>query len=106
MNTPTAGISKFLDQLIRLIFDKHARSTTIMDAVDLLRRLETYVENDYMNQFGYHKLKDIPLDTFRKLARIVITENVFIYEKKFYLQIIGGAMGSAFTARDGTSLNF
>ena len=33
----------------------------------------------------------------RKLARIVITENVFVYEKKFYRQVIGGAMGSAFT---------
>ncbi len=106
MNTPTAGISKFLDQLIRPLFDKHVRSTTIMDGVDLIRRLEKYVENDYMNQFGYHNLKGIPLDTVRKWARIVITENVFIYEKKFYLQIIGGAMGSAFTARDGTSLNF
>jgi len=27
----------------------------------------------------------------------VLTENVFVYEKKFYRQIIGGAMGSAFT---------
>jgi hypothetical protein len=66
MNTPTAGISKFLDQLIRPLFDKHVRSTTIMDGVDLIRRLEKYVENDYMNQFGYHNLKGIPLDTVRK----------------------------------------
>jgi hypothetical protein len=28
---------------------------------------------------------------------VVITENVFIYEKKFYRQVIGGAMGSPFT---------
>jgi hypothetical protein len=42
-------------------------------------------------------LKVIPIDAIRKLARIVITENMFIYEKKFYLQVIGGAMGSAFT---------
>ncbi|CAM4972748.1 unnamed protein product, partial [Rotaria socialis] len=28
---------------------------------------------------------------------IVIKENVFVYEKKFYRQVIGGAMGSAFT---------
>jgi hypothetical protein len=48
-------------------------------------------------QFGYRKVKGIPLDAIRKLARIVITENVFIYENKFYRQIIGGAMGSAFT---------
>ncbi len=42
-------------------------------------------------------MKGIPIDAIRKLARIVITENVFIYEKKFYRQVIGGAMGSAFT---------
>jgi hypothetical protein len=123
MNTPTIGISKFLDQLIRPLFDKHVRSTMIIDGVNLLCCLETYVENDYLKattklctfditdlytmlpqeesldvlteflfQFGYHKVKGIPLDVIRKLARIIITENVFIYEKKFYRQFIGGAM--------------
>ncbi len=48
MNTPTTGISKFLDQLIRPLFDQHVRSTTIIDGVDLIRRLQTYVENDYL----------------------------------------------------------
>ena len=128
INTPTTGISKFLDQLIRPLFDRHVRSTTIIDGVDLIRRLETYVENDclkptthfctfditdlytmlpqeeslnvlteFLIQHGYHKVKGVPLNAIRKLARIVITENVFIYENKFYRQIIGGAMGSAFT---------
>jgi hypothetical protein len=27
-------------------------------------------------------VKGVPIDAIRKLARIVITENVFIYEKK------------------------
>jgi hypothetical protein len=115
MNTPTTGISKLLDQLIRPLFDKHVRSTTIIDGVDLIRRLETYVENDYLKRKTqlytfdttdlYTMLRqeeslDVltdPIDAIRKLARIVITENVFIYEKKFYRQVIGGAMGSAFT---------
>ena len=92
MNTPTTGISKFLDQLIRPLFDEHVRSTTIIDGVDLIRRLETYVENDYLKptthlctfditdlytmlpqeesldvltefvlQFGYRKVKGIPI---------------------------------------------
>ena len=42
-------------------------------------------------------MKGIPIDAIRKLARLVLTENVFVYEKKFYRQILGGAMGSAFT---------
>jgi hypothetical protein len=128
MNTPTTGISTFLDQLIRPLFDKHVRSTTIIDGVDLLRRLDIDVENDYLKtttqfctfditdlytmlpqkesldiltefllQFGYHKVRGVPIDAIRKLARIVITENVFVYENKFYRQVIGGAIGSAFT---------
>jgi hypothetical protein len=52
---------------------------------------------EFLLHFGYHKVKGIPIDAIRKLARIVITENVFIYEKKFYRQVIRGAMGSAFT---------
>jgi hypothetical protein len=48
MNTPTTGISKFLDRLLRPLFDKHVRSTTIIDGVDLIRRLETYVENGHL----------------------------------------------------------
>jgi hypothetical protein len=31
----------------------------------------------FLIQFGYHKVKGIPIDAIRKLARIVITENVF-----------------------------
>jgi predicted transcriptional regulator len=42
MNTPTTGISKFLDQLFRPLFDKHVLSTTIIDGVDLIRRLKTF----------------------------------------------------------------
>ena len=128
MNTPTTGISKFLDQLVRPLFDKHVRSTTIIDGVDSIRRLDIYVENDclkpttqfctfditdlytmlpqeksldilteFLVQHGYHKVQGVPLDPIRKLARILLTENVFIYKKKFYRQILGGAMGSAFT---------
>ena len=128
MNTPTSGISKFLDRLIRPLFDKHARSTTIIDGVNLIRRLETYISNgffksttlfctfditdlytmlpqeesldalmEFLIHYGYQKVNGIPLDAIRKFARIVIEENVFVYENKFYQQIIGGAMGSAFT---------
>jgi len=128
MHTPTTAISKFLDKLIRPLFDKHARATTIIDGVDLIHRLQKYSSKGYfkpttllcsfditdlytmlpqeeslnilmefLHYYGYQKVKNIPLDAIRKLGRIVITENVFIYEKKFYKQIIGGAMGSAFT---------
>src|SRR5277367_5788157 len=113
MNTPTTGISKFLDKLLRPLFDKYVRSTTIIDGVDLIRRLNVYVENGYLKpttqfctfdiadlytmlpqeesinvltefllEHGYHKVKGVSIDTIRKLARIVLTEKAFIYEKK------------------------
>jgi len=31
------------------------------------------------------------------LARIVLEQNAFVYNKTYYRQILGGAMGSAFT---------
>ncbi|CAF4964558.1 unnamed protein product [Rotaria magnacalcarata] len=52
---------------------------------------------EFLLQYGYQKVQNIPIDIIRKLALIVIKENVFVYEKKFYRQVIGGAMGSAFT---------
>ena len=128
MNTPTTAISKFLDKLIRPLFDKHVRSTTIIDGVDLIRHLQKYSSNGYLkpttllcsfdatdlytmlpqeellnilmeflHYYGYKKMKNIPLDAIRKLGRIVVTENVFIYDKKFYKQIVEGATESAFT---------
>ncbi|CAF1400977.1 unnamed protein product [Adineta ricciae] len=115
MSKPTTSISKFLDRLLRPLFDKHVRSTTIIDGVDLIRRLETYAANGYLKptthlctfditdlytilpqeeslniltqilmKHGYRKVRGVPTDAIRKLARLVSTENVFIYEKKFY----------------------
>ena len=52
---------------------------------------------EFLLQHGYHKVQGVPIDAIRKLARIVISENVFVYDNKFYRQTIGGAMGSAFT---------
>ena len=51
----------------------------------------------FLHVHGYTKVKGINLDTIRKLASIVIKENVFAYGKKIYRQTTGGAMGSSFT---------
>ncbi|CAF4477137.1 unnamed protein product, partial [Rotaria socialis] len=39
----------------------------------------------------------ISIETIIELARLVLQANAFVYGKKFYRQIIGGAMGSPFT---------
>ncbi|CAF1487309.1 unnamed protein product [Adineta ricciae] len=113
-------------RLLRSLFDKHVRSTTIVDGVDLIRRLQTYIANGYLKsttylctfditdlytmlpqeesldiltefllQYGYQKIRGVPIDAIRKLGRLVLTENVFIYKKKFYRQVIGGAMDTS-----------
>jgi hypothetical protein len=110
------------------LFDKHCRSTTIINGVDLIRRLEKYTSDGYLKsttffctfditdlytmlpqeeslniltefliQHGYNKVNGIPIDAIRKLTRIVLTENAFVFDKQYYKQIIGGAMGSPFT---------
>ncbi|CAF1426257.1 unnamed protein product [Adineta ricciae] len=43
------------------------------------------------------KVNAVPIDAIRKLARLVLTENIFTYEKRFYRQVVCGAMSSAFT---------
>ncbi|CAF1274593.1 unnamed protein product [Adineta ricciae] len=53
IHTPTTGISKFLDRLLQPLFDKHARSTTVIDGVDIIRRLKTYVTNGYLKPTTY-----------------------------------------------------
>ena len=43
------------------------------------------------------KIGTLPIDTIMKMARLVLDTNCFAYKDKYYQQIQGGAMGSAFT---------
>ncbi|CAF3329914.1 unnamed protein product [Rotaria sp. Silwood2] len=128
INAPTTGISRLLDKLIRPLFDKYCRSTTIVDGADLNDRLHQYVAQgqlkpttlfctfditdlytmlpqeeslsilrEFLIEHGCEKVNGISIDTIIQLARIVLTENAFVYGDKYYKQIIGGAMGSPFT---------
>jgi hypothetical protein len=51
----------------------------------------------FLHKHGYPKVKGIVLNTIRKLASIVLQENVFVYGKKIYKQVLAGAMGSTLT---------
>ena len=51
MNTihaATTGISHFLDELIRPLYNKHAIPKPIIDGSDLLRQLEQYARDGYL----------------------------------------------------------
>ncbi len=52
---------------------------------------------EFLYAHGYTKVKGIALDSIRKLAAVVIKENVFPYDKAIYKQVISDAMGSSFT---------
>jgi hypothetical protein len=128
MHAATRNISKFLDDILRPIFDDKCKETMIIDGVSLINKLHQYMRKglfqsstlfctfdihnlytmlpqdealnilvEFLHVHGYRKVKGIPLDTIRKLASIVIKENVFVYGKKFFKQTTGGAMGSSFT---------
>ncbi|CAF3506423.1 unnamed protein product [Rotaria sp. Silwood2] len=51
----------------------------------------------FLNHFKYAHVQRMTVDAIESLVCIVLMENVFIYEKKYYRQIKGGAMGSPFT---------
>lgn len=44
----TTGISRFLDQIIRPLFDQHAQPKPIIDGIHLLRQLEQYAHDGYL----------------------------------------------------------
>ena len=52
---------------------------------------------EFLRVHGYTKVKGIDFETIRKLATMVLKENVFVYDKQIYTQTLGGAMGSSFT---------
>ncbi|CAF3262925.1 unnamed protein product [Rotaria sp. Silwood2] len=52
---------------------------------------------DFLHHFVGERVKNISVTTIQKLAEIVLKENAFVYDHKFYKQIIGGAMGPPFT---------
>ncbi|CAF1504616.1 unnamed protein product [Rotaria sp. Silwood1] len=52
---------------------------------------------EFLRVHNCEKVNGLSIDTIIELARIVLQANAFVYNKKFYRQIIGGAMGSAFT---------
>jgi len=59
------------------------------ESLDILKK--------FLSVYKIEKINTIPVDVIIQLARIFLTENAFIYDKKYYKQILGGAMGSLFT---------
>ncbi|CAF2906516.1 unnamed protein product [Rotaria sp. Silwood2] len=124
---PTIKISKFLDDLLRPLFDKMAQDTTVTSGFELLKKLKEWCILN-MNQntifcsidvldlytmipqvegvlslkkmLDYLKFKRVgglKIEIIIRLSRFVMQNNYFSYDGQFYHQIRGGAMGSPLT---------
>ncbi|CAF3776931.1 unnamed protein product, partial [Rotaria socialis] len=106
VHASTTKISKFLDKILRPIFDAKCllKSTTLFCTFDI-RNLYTMLPQEetldtlmkFLHVHGYRKVRGISIDTIKKLASIILKDNVFAYGKKIYKQTTGGAMGSSLT---------
>jgi hypothetical protein len=124
---PTVKISKFLDDLLRPLFDKMALNTTIMSGFELVKKLQEWSKVNIKQEtllctvdvtdlytmipqvegvlalkkmLDYLKLKQIgglKTEVIIRLARFIMQNNYFTYNSQFYHQIRGGAMGSPLT---------
>lgn len=127
MKSPTIGISKWLDGLLRPLFNQLACDTAIENGTQLIKSVErwsdnyltpstTFISMDVTDLYTMipqeggviaikrlleeHNLKQI--DGIKKeivlaLTRFVITNNYFYFDGSYYKQIRGGAMGSPLT---------
>ncbi|CAF4036137.1 unnamed protein product, partial [Rotaria sordida] len=124
---PTIKISKFLDELLRPLFDKMAAKTTVNSGFELVKQLQEWSKNnmcqetlfctiDVMDLYtmvpqiegvlalkkmlDHLKLKQVGglrIETIIRLSRFVMQNNYFSYDGQYYHQIRGGAMGSPLT---------
>ena len=121
---PTIKISKFLDDLLRPLFNQMAFKTTVNSGFELIKHLRRWsiinMKQDTLlctidvsdlytmipqvkgvlslkKMLDYLQLKDIKglkAEAIIRLARFVMKNNYFSYNGKYYHQIRGGAMGS------------
>ena len=124
---PTIKISKFLDNLLRSLFDQMAKPTTIESGFELIRKLNEWSPGKFNSEtlfctidvtdlytmipqiegvlslkkmLDLLKLKQVnglKTETIIRLSRFVMQNNYFSFDGQFYHQIRGGAMGSPLT---------
>ncbi|CAF3241430.1 unnamed protein product [Rotaria socialis] len=124
---PTIKISRFLDELLRPLFDRMASSTTVTSGIEVIKQLYEWSKRNarqdtlictmdvidlytmipqtegilaIKKMLDYLNLKQInglKIETIIRLCRFVVRNNYFSYDSKYYHQIRGGAMGSPLT---------
>ncbi|CAF1206831.1 unnamed protein product [Adineta ricciae] len=127
MKSPTINISKWLDNLLRPIFDRLAIDTTVLNGVELLKEIERWSANNLtmttsfvtmdvtdlytmipqeggvtaikrlIEASGQKQIDGVKKEIILALTRFVMTNNYFYFDGIYYKQIRGGAMGSPLT---------
>jgi hypothetical protein len=76
----------------------HLCTIDIKDLYTMLPQEESIsIVKNFLVKHGHSHVRGMTLDAIESLARLVLTENVFVYNNQYYRQILGGAMGSPFT---------
>ncbi|CAM4848967.1 unnamed protein product [Rotaria magnacalcarata] len=76
----------------------HLCTFDITDLYTILPQEESIaILKQFLIRFNQTHVRGMSINAIESLARIVLTENVFIYGNKYYRQVKGGAMGSPFT---------
>ncbi|CAF4617104.1 unnamed protein product, partial [Rotaria sp. Silwood2] len=124
---PTIKIPKYLDVLLRPLFDQIASNTTVTSGFEVIKKLYRWSTHNLRQEtllctidvvdlytmipqtegvlaikrmLDYLKVKEIDglkTETIIRLSRFVIKNNYFSYNGQYYHQIRGGAMGSPLT---------
>jgi hypothetical protein len=92
-------------QLEKYVSDGYFKSTTkfiTADVTDLYTMIPRQGALEALARFCLQhskqgKIATFTIDHIMKMARLILDTNTFVYNNKYYRQIRGGAMGSAFT---------
>ncbi|CAF1370555.1 unnamed protein product [Rotaria magnacalcarata] len=105
---PTIKISKYLDELLRPLFDKIALKTTVTSGFEVIKQLHEWSTHNLHKDTLLCAIYVVDLYTMipqtegvlaikKILSRFVLKNNYFSYEDQYYHQIRGVAMGSPLT---------
>jgi hypothetical protein len=94
----------FIKRLETYSHEGHLQPSTLFCTLDI-DNLFTMLPQDesieilgkFLRTYKGEYIKGISVTTIQKLTEIVLKQNAFVCNNKFYKQIIGGAMGSPFT---------
>lgn len=127
LKSPTIAISKWLDGLLRPLFDRLSYDTTIQNGVQLVKQIEKWSQDHLtsttsfvtmdvtdlytmipqeggvtaikklLEAYNLKQIDGVKRGIILALTRFVITNNYFFFDGTYYKQIRGGAMGSPLT---------